>query len=70
MQYERSITKYFWNFWNWIEFMAILLFYVGLILRLIPNNNETFLAGRYFLIKEIKNYLSGLLLKGAYLVLM
>jgi hypothetical protein len=58
------------NFWNWIELMGLLLFYVGLILRLIPNNNETFLARRYFLIKEKKIYLSGLLLKGAYSVLM
>ena len=69
MQFGGSIKEYFSNFWNCIEFMALLLFYVGLILRLIPNNNETFLAGRYFLIKEKKNYLSRLLLKGAYSVL-
>ena len=70
MQFGGNIKEYFSNFWNCIEFMWLLLFYVGLILRLIPNNNETFLAGRYFLIKEKKIYLSGLLLKGAYSVLM
>jgi hypothetical protein len=70
MQFGGSIIEYFYKFWNWIEFMGFLLFYVGLILRLIPNNNETFLAGRYFLIKEKKIYLFDLILKGAYSVLM
>ena len=56
MQFGGNIKEYFSNFWNCIEFMWLLLFYVGLILRLIPKNNETFLAGRYFLIKEKKNY--------------
>ena len=56
MQYEGSLRKclekYFSNFWNWIELFGLLLFYVALILRFIPNNNETFLAARYLIIKE------------------
>jgi hypothetical protein len=65
MQFGGSIQNYFSNFWNWIEFLGLLLFYVGLILRFIPNNNETFLAARYFHIKEkkikkIKSYLINL----------
>jgi hypothetical protein len=54
MQFGGSIKNYFSNFWNWIEFLGLLLFYVGLIFRFIPNNNETFLAARYFQIKEKK----------------
>jgi hypothetical protein len=56
MQFAGSLPKYFSKFWNWIEFMGLLLFYVGLILRFIPNNNETFLAARYFLTKEKESY--------------
>ena len=52
MQLRGSIQNYFANFWNWVELSALILFYVGLILRFIPNNNETFLAARYFHIKE------------------
>jgi hypothetical protein len=52
MQFGGSIQNYFANFWNWVELSALILFYVGLILRFIPNNNETFLAARYFHIKE------------------
>ena len=56
MQYEGSLRKclenFFSYFWNCIELFGLLLFYVGLILRFIPNNNETFIAARYLIIKE------------------
>ena len=45
MQHEMNISDYFKS-WNMIEFIAINLFYIGLILRFIPNNNDTFLAAR------------------------
>ena len=56
MQYEGSLRKclenFFSYFWNCIDLFGLLLFYVGLILRFIPNNNETFLPARYLIIKE------------------
>jgi hypothetical protein len=52
MQLGGRIAYYFYNLWNCIEFFALLLFYVGLILRFIPNNNKTFLAARYYHIKR------------------
>ena len=39
-------SKYFSSIWNWCEFIGLVLYYIGLILRLIPNNMNTFIAAR------------------------
>ena len=43
--YEK-ISKYFSSIWNCIEFIGLTLYYIGLILRFIPNNINTFIAAR------------------------
>ena len=52
MQSKRNLSKYFSSFWNWIEFLGLLLFYVGLILRFVPNNNDIFVVAKYIQIRE------------------
>ena len=45
-QLFQKINKYFSSIWNWCEFIGLTLFYIGLILRFIPNNMNTFIAAR------------------------
>ena len=42
----QKINKYFSSIWNWCEFIGLALYYIGLILRFIPNNMNTFIAAR------------------------
>ena len=45
-QFFQKINKYFSSIWNWCEFIGLTLYYIGLILRFIPNNMNTFIAAR------------------------
>ena len=45
-QFFQKKNKYFSSIWNWCEFIGLTLFYIGLILRFIPNNMNTFITAR------------------------
>jgi hypothetical protein len=44
--FSTKIKMFFTEFWNLIEFMAIILFYLGIILRFIPDSSECFLGAK------------------------
>ena len=50
-QFFQNIPKYFSSIWNCVEFIGLTLYYIGLILRFIPNNMNTFIAARYLKIR-------------------
>ncbi len=43
---KAKFKKFFNNSWNTIEYCAVILFTIGLILRFIPNSYDSYLAAR------------------------
>jgi hypothetical protein len=44
--FSTKIKMFFSEFWNLIEFMAIHLFFLGTILRFIPDSQQCFLGAK------------------------
>ena len=45
-QFLKKLNNYFSSIWNCDEFFGLVLYYIGLVLRFIPNNMNTFIAAR------------------------